>query len=89
MNGDKMKFYEVQPALEEGSRIRRQSWGNLHICISLFILHQGRVIPSNQGARVICDGKMLLDFYVTEIKMHEFSQDDILADDWEILEDIS
>jgi len=63
-----LKFYEVQPALESGKKIKRGNWNFGHLIISgntICALFQGNCYSE-----------------------YDFRARDILADDWEIIEDI-
>jgi len=72
-----MKFYEVQPALEEGKKIRRQSNPDVIIYMGKINTFDGTRIPSLMREK---DG----DPSHSDI----YGRIELFADDWEIVEDI-
>ena len=64
-----MKWYEVQPALEEGKKLRRTSWSK-----GDYISYNNSAINYNTASNIIV--------------RFSCNQNEVLADDWEIVEEV-
>lgn len=75
-----MKFFEVQPALESGKKIKRHEWKHY--------LHIDEVKAFPMLDMVVRHIIVYNDDGTTDVKYFKSFDDDLLADDWEIVEDI-